>query len=98
MVVLGIKIFIIRYCFRGLGAFLVRREMGWHWYCCTIKKKRRKETNMRNEIKAVLTSLEKTKTNVAKYLARTENEERIDELENELSCIEEAIEALSNID
>ena len=53
---------------------------------------------MRNEIKAVLASLEKTKTNVAKYLARTENEEMIAELENELSCIEDAIEILENID
>jgi hypothetical protein len=53
---------------------------------------------VRNEIKSILTKLETTKTNVAKYLARTENEERIEYLENELSCIEEAIEALNNID
>ena len=53
---------------------------------------------MRNEIKSVLAKLEMVKSNVGKYIDRTENEERIDELENELSCIEEAIEALRNID
>jgi len=53
---------------------------------------------MRNEIKSVLASLEKTAANVRKYIDRTENEERQEELENELGCIDEAIEALRNID
>jgi hypothetical protein len=78
--------------------FYNRRRLAWHWDCYTTKKKQKEELTMRNEIKSIIASLEKTKTNVAKYLARAENEERIEELENELSCIEDAIETLNNID
>lgn len=53
---------------------------------------------MRNELKSVLATLQRTKIKVEKFLAGADNEEWEAKLENELGCIEEAIEALNNID
>ena len=53
---------------------------------------------MRNELKSVLATLQRTKIKVEKFLAGADNEEWEAKLENELECIEEAIKALENID
>jgi len=58
---------------------------------------------MRNEIKAVVIKLESIQEKVEEYLdnaqdAENPNEERVARLEEELNSIEEAIEALNNIE
>ena len=58
---------------------------------------------MRNEIRSIITKLENTLEKVQEYLDNAENAEypnddRIDNLQNEIDCIQEAIEALENIE
>jgi hypothetical protein len=53
---------------------------------------------MRNEVKTVLEKLRGIEIKVKAYFDNTENEESQERLENELTSIQEAIEALEGIE
>ena len=51
----------------------------------------------RNSVVAIIKNLEELKAKVEKYL-ETASDDRANELENEVECLEMAIESLENID
>ena len=56
---------------------------------------------MRNEVQAILSRLREVREKVGRFLTRAEEEkqeERVSSLEQEIECLDEALEALENIE